>query len=130
MSFEVYVHRDKGWFEVRYSGSIAVADREEAAKRVFAVAELTGFRRVLVDFRNAQAAVDPFEASNRFASLLARETVLQNGRIAYVAREDHQVNRAVEILAEARHVPCKRFVDVESAIDWLESDGDETTVEP
>ena len=125
MSFEIYVHRDQGWFEVRYSGSISVAEREEAAKRVFAVAELTGFRRVLVDFRHAQAAVDPFEASNRFAALLARETVTQNGRIAYVARADHQVNRDVEILADARYVPCRRFADIEAAIEWLEADTDE-----
>ena len=122
MAFEINMQRDRGWFEVRYSGTITVAEREEAARRVFAVAEVTGFRRVLVDFRHAENAMDAFEASNRFASLLARETVAQNGRIAYVVGAGHQPNRAVDMLADARHVPCRRFDDLELAIAWLEAD--------
>ena len=86
------------------------------------MAKLTGFRRVLVDFRSAQCVVAGFEPSNRLAARLAEETVDKGGRIAYVAHRSSQVDQILETLAEDRRVPFKRFTDAEAAKAWLVAD--------
>ena len=121
MPFEIEVDEEAQRFEVRYSGSVSVDDRIEAVARVFAMATLTGFRHVLVDFRNASCLVTGFEPSNRLASLLAQETVGFGGKVAYVATNDLQVDHIMEQMAEARRIPFKRFTDVSAAKAWLAS---------
>lgn len=117
--FEIEVDEEAQRYEVRYSGSVSVEERMKVVAQVFAMANLTGIRRVLVDFRNASCLVTGFDPSNRLASRLAQETVGFGGKVAYVARSDLQVDLIMEQMAEVRGIPFRRFTEMSAAKAWL-----------
>ena len=120
MPYQIAVNTDKRRFEITYTGAVTIEQRHEALEQVFAAAATTGFRRILVDFRQGNPSADEFDPSNRFATFLARNTGGFDARSAYLTRTTLPINRTVEILAAARGVPCKRFTDEAEAIAWLE----------
>ena len=119
MAHEIIVDIDRGLIEVRYRGPVVVAERERALEHVSRLAGQTGLRGVLINFSNAQAASEAFESGNRFAALLARDPVLRDCRVAYLAIDALQVNPVVETLASARRFPLRRFANRIAAIEWL-----------
>lgn len=119
MSFEIRVHGEAKYFEVRYSGAVSVAERAQVLEELAVAAEQAGFRRFLMDLRDAQFVPDAFAASNQFASRVARETVDRGARIAYVAKSTSQIDPIVEDLASARGVPFRRFSHRLPALAWL-----------
>ncbi|MGQ4659942.1 hypothetical protein [Lysobacter sp. F6437] len=124
MAHEIIVDIDRGLVEVRYRGPVAVAERERALQHVSRLAGQTGLRGVLINFSNAQAAAEGFESGNRFAALLARDPVLRDCRVAYLAIDALQVNPVVETLASARRFPLRRFASRIAAIEWLQDVAD------
>ncbi len=124
MSYEIVVDGDHGLIEVRYRGSISVAERKGAVMKVSTLVAQTGLRGVLINFSVAQAENEGFDSSHRFAAQLARDPNLRDCRVAYLAIDALQVNPVVEALAAARRFPLRRFHDRVAAIRWL--DGSET----
>lgn len=120
MSYEILVDSDHGLIEVRYRGSVPVAERERALAKVSTLVWQTGLRGVLINFSVAQAESEGFESSNRFAAQLARDQNLRECRVAYLAIDALQVNPVVEALAAARRFPLRRFHDRVAAIRWLD----------
>ncbi len=120
MSYEIVVDGDRGLIEVRYRGSIPVAERQGAVMKVSALVAQTGLRGVLINFSVAQAENEGFDSSNRFAAQLARDPNLRGCRVAYLAIDALQVNPVVEALAAARRFPLRRFRDRAAAIRWLD----------
>ncbi|WP_386813641.1 hypothetical protein [Lysobacter koreensis] len=119
MSFEIRVHEEAKYFEVRYAGAVSVAERAQVLEQLAVAAERAGFRRCLMDLRDAQFVPDAFAASNQFASRVARETVDRDARVAYVAKNTSQIDPTVENLTSARGVPFRRFNHRLPALAWL-----------
>ena len=120
MAHEVFVDPRGERVEVHYHGLVTIAERHEALVRAVALLRPRGIDRVLVSFADAQAAAEDFEASNRFAALLAREALRCPMRVAYLAPHSWQVSAAVEQLLMARRFPCARFNNRAAALAWLE----------
>lgn len=120
MSYEILVNDDHDLIEVRYRGTVPVAERERALEKVSTLIRQTGLRAVLINFSAAQAQSEGFENSNRFAAQLARDPNLRGCQVAYLAIDALQVNPVVEALAEARHFPLRRFHGRAEAIRWLD----------
>lgn len=104
---------------VRYYGRVAVADREQALTDLLPVLEETGYRQILVDFRNADCIINDFDASNTFASRLAFQPRLRTCQIAYLTQPGGHVDPVVEALADARGFVFRRFDNRRLAIHWL-----------
>lgn len=124
MPHEILVNSDPDFLEVRYRGTVPVAEREHALAKVSRLVRQTGLRGVLINFSIAQAESEDFQSSNRFAAQLARDQNLRGCRVAYLAIDGLQVNRTIEVLAAARQFPLRRFHDRAAAIRWL--DGSES----
>ncbi|MFD0740497.1 hypothetical protein ACFQZQ_14530 [Lysobacter koreensis] len=113
------MHEEAKYFEVRYAGAVSVAERAQVLEQLAVAAERAGFRRCLMDLRDAQFVPDAFAASNQFASRVARETVDRDARVAYVAKNTSQIDPTVENLTSARGVPFRRFNHRLPALAWL-----------
>lgn len=106
--------------EVAYEGLISLEDRRQAVKAATKIMESRGFRRVLVDFSNAELQMENPEEESGFADLLSDNPVLAQSFTAYLSRPEQSVNWFIEILARARRYRCKHFTDREQACYWLE----------
>lgn len=105
--------------DIRYHGTVSIADRLHMVAQAVSLADDTGIRRFLVDFSDARAAFDDFACSNAFASRMALDPLLRQSRIAYVAITSRQMNSVVEVLADVRHLPFQRFAERAAALHWL-----------
>lgn len=113
------VDRTAEFVTVHFSGLVAVAERGRALEEVVVVLADTGYQRVLVDFWDADFAVDDFASSNAFASRLAFDETLRRCRIAYLIKPGARANPIVEALADARGFSCRRFDGRRRVMHWL-----------
>lgn len=117
--FSIHIDKARRVVEVRYSGTISLADRAQAVETGSRVLEENGYRKVLVDLSNAEMAMEPPEEESRFADLLSSNPQLARCRTAFLANPDHSINWFIEVLAKARHYECEHFTDREAAHAWL-----------
>lgn len=108
--------------DVRYRGSVSVADRLDAFRQSLALLGGTGYRRLLIDYLDAQHQLGTFDQINAFASTISNDPVLRQCRIAFVGNRSQQFNATVETLADARRYPFQRFFDRTAALAWLLTD--------
>ena len=116
---EILLDQTHALIDVRYHGTVSIADRLRAIAEAVRLAGDTGFRRFLIDFSDAHSTFDDFARSNAFASRMALDPLLRRSRIAYVAATSRRMNSVVEVLADVRHLPFQRFADRAAALAWL-----------
>ncbi|MFL6591135.1 MAG: hypothetical protein ACJ8GK_00290 [Luteimonas sp.] len=105
---------------VQYLGNVSVQDRERALSEVRPLLQMTGLRKILVDFRGARCVVDGFSRSKALASRLSGDPLLRECRIAYVSDEGSRLNPVVDTLSCARGMVFERFPSQDEARTWLE----------
>lgn len=118
-NFSITIDDKRRVVEVRYSGTITLADRSQAVETGSRALEETGYRKVLVDLSNAEMAMEPPQEESRFADVLSSNPQLARSRTAFLASPDQSTNWFIEVLAKARHYDCEHFTDREAAHAWL-----------
>jgi len=117
--FTVSLDREAGITEVAYHGVINLADRRRAVDRASRLMQERGCRAVLVDFRDAEMAMLDPQDESRFVDKLSSNEILAESRTAYLSRPNQSINWFIEVLARARHFPCRHFHTYEEARAWL-----------
>lgn len=122
MAYEVSTNHERQLIDVRYSGCVSIENRVTAMNETLGLLDRTGYRRILIDYNQAQTHMDSMASMSRFATLISSNAQLRQCRITFVGDRNQQFNAVIETLADARHYPFRRFYDRESAIAWLLSD--------
>ena len=119
MPFHVSADPGKRLVHVVYDGLTTIDHRLRALAHSEALLRATGYRRVLVDLRQATSTEEPLDRSNAFATRLAQSEEVRRCRLAYLASPHQHGNRLVETMAVARHLDVERFEGVDEALAWL-----------
>lgn len=122
MAHAVHTDEARALIEVCYSGHVSVEQRLDAMQQTLALLACTQFDRILIDYLDATHQPTSFASSNAFAATISNHPVLRHCRIAFVGGRRQQFNAVVEMLADARRYPFRRFYDRDSAIRWLLTD--------
>lgn len=122
MPYAISVDSEHQVLVVRYHGVVSVAQRRQAWAESEPILRAQDIRRILIDLQEASPAYEPVSEYAGFVSLLASEPLLLRSRTAFVAPPVHPINHLIEVLADARHYPFRRFADRAAALDWLLSD--------
>lgn len=117
--YTIELDDDRWIVVVKYSGMIDLRDRRQAVEAASKAIREKGFRKILVDFSNARMEIHAPEEESEFADLLSSHDVLMDCRTAYFSRPGQSINWFIEVLAQARHFPCRHFTDRELAYQWL-----------
>ncbi len=105
--------------EVVYRGPTGAAERAKAIHEGARLLSELGFRRVLVDLREATIAVEPTHVLAGLAHHMAHAPAVGNSRLAYLVSPEQEANRIIENMASARHMRVERFHQREAALAWL-----------
>jgi hypothetical protein len=119
LAYTVRVDHHHGLVDVRYTGSVTIASRTQAYRETLVLLEQTGCRCILIDYVDALPQAERIADISAFVRQIACDPLLHACRIAFVGRRGQLFNATVEVLAEARHYPFRRFHDRESALEWL-----------
>ena len=119
MPFHVSADPGHRLVHVAYEGLTTIDHRLRALAHGEALLRATGYRRVLVDMRQATHAEEPLDRSNAFATRMAQSEEVRQCRLAYLVPPHQHANRLVETMAVARHLDVERFERVEEALAWL-----------
>jgi len=117
--YSIDVDQERGIVIVNYVDVIDLTDRRQAVETATREAREKGFRKILVDFSEARMETHAPEEESEFADLLSSHDVLMDCRTAYLSRPGQSINWFIEVLAQARHFPCRHFTDREQAQAWL-----------
>lgn len=112
--------------EVAYHGEVGAAERAQAIHEGARLLSERGFRRVLVDLRDAVIAVEPTHVLAGLAHEMAHAPSVGSSRLAYLVTPEQEANRIIENMATARHMQVARFNERDAAIAWLLDNNRET----
>ena len=119
MPFHVSADHDYRLVRVSYDGPTTIDHRLRALAHGEALLRATGYRRILVDLRDAASSDEPLDRSNAFATRLAQSEEVRLCQLAYLVPPHQHANRLIETMASARHLEVERFEQVEDALAWL-----------
>ena len=119
MPFHVSADPGNRLVRVSYDGPTTIDHRLRALAHGEALLRATGYRRVLVDLREAMSTEEPLDRSNAFATRMAQSEEVRLCRLAYLVPPHQHNNRLIETMAVARHLDVERFEQVEQALAWL-----------
>lgn len=119
MPYTLQLDDDHACLDLRYHGVVTVAERLLAWAEAKPLLERSGYRRILIDLSAAQAGPDGPADFSAFANRITREPLLLASRTAFVVPAVHPVNHLIEVLADARHYPFRRFDERAPALEWL-----------
>lgn len=119
MPFHVSADHDHRLVRVTYDGPTTIDHRLRALAHGEALLRATGYRRILVDLREAVSAEEPLDRSNHFATRLALSEEVRMCQLAYLVPPHQHGNRLIETMAVARHLEVERFERVDEALAWL-----------
>lgn len=119
MPFHVSADPDSRLVHIVYDGPTCIDHRLRALAHGEALLRATGYRRILVDLREATSVEEPLDRSNHFATCLAQSDEVRRCRLAYVVPAHQHGNRLIETMAVARHLEVERFDDHDAALGWL-----------
>lgn len=105
--------------DLRYHGVVTVAERFQAWAESRPLLERSCYRRILIDLTAAQAGPDGPADFSAFANRITSEPLLLASRTAFVVPAVHPANHLIEVLADARHYPFRRFDARAPALEWL-----------
>lgn len=126
MPFHVSADHDHRLVRVTYDGPTTIDHRLRALAHAEALLRATGYRRILVDLREAASAEEPLDRSNHFATRLAQSEEVRLCQLAYLVPPHQHGNRLIETMAVARHLEVERFERVEDALAWMCCDATES----
>lgn len=130
MPFHVSADSGHRLIRVSYDGLTTLDHRARALTHGEALLRATGYRRILVDLRNAHSTEEPLDNSNAFATRLAQSEEVRVCRLAYLVTPHQHANRLIETMAVARHLDVERFECPDAALAWLSCESFATDVEP
>lgn len=119
MPFHVSADPGHRLVRVTYDGLTTLDHRARALAHGEALLRATGYRRILVDLRDAHTIEEPLDNSNAFATRLAQSEEVRACRLAYLVPQHQHANRLIESMAVARHLDVERFECPDAAMDWL-----------
>lgn len=119
MPFHVSADPGLRLVRVTYDGPTTIDHRLRALAHGEALLRATGYRRILVDLREASSAEEPLDRSNAFATRLAQSEEVRLCRLAYLVPPHQHGNRLIETMASARHLEVERFEHADEALAWL-----------
>ena len=119
MPFHVSADPGHRLVSVTYDGLTTLDHRARALAHGEALLRATGYRRILVDLRDAHSTEEPLDSSNAFATRLAQSEEVRLCRLAYVVPHHQHANRLIESMAVARHLEVERFEHPDEALAWL-----------
>lgn len=109
-----------GVVTVTYRGKITIAERTAVLEELLAMFAATDYRRLLVDFFEAQSMVEEFVACKELARKLMALGV-QGCQVAYVGPRGPAIDPVVDALAASCGFMFERFEDADEALDWLKT---------
>jgi hypothetical protein len=118
MAFQLIIREDRKTLIVRYYDEVDLANRSEALQSGRELLQETGYRRVMVDLREATLSLPPYDAYT-FSEQLTETPELKTSRTAFLVAEDDNSNSFVEIFAGNRGYLYNEFTDEEKAWVWL-----------
>ena len=122
MAYTVEVLVDRAVLVLRLFGPVAVEDRAAGLREILASLDETGFKRVIVDYRDGLTFPGSVDDTTRHAANLARAYRAMIGvRIAYVSKPQNRDATPIEVLAASRGYFYQRFTDIAKAFEWLEA---------
>ena len=127
MPFHVSADPENRLVHVTYDGPTTIDHRLRALAHGEALLRATGYRRVLVDLREASSVEEPLDRKNHFATRMAQSEEVRRCRLAYLVPPHQHGNRLIETMAVARHLDVEHFEDPDGALDWLCGDVHEGT---
>ena len=119
MPFHVSADPGNRLVRVTYDGLTSIDHRLRALAHGEALLRATGYRRILVDLREAVSVDEPLDRSNAFATRMAQSEEVRLCRLAYLVPPHQHGNRLIETMAVARHLDVERFEQDEQALAWL-----------
>ena len=120
MPYDFVVDQERQLLWVRYSGTVTVAERQEAARHLLGEATGPDIRRFLLDYRRATSFITDEAAGAQLADYLVAQLAERAGsRAAWLVNYDHQLDPGVEERIREGGVGIARFRDLEDAIAWL-----------
>lgn len=119
MPFHVSADHEYRLVRVTYDGPTTIDHRLRALAHGEALLRATGYRRILVDLREADSPEEPLDRSNAFATRMAQSEEVRLCRLAYLVPPHQHGNRLIETMAVARHLDVERFEQDEQALAWL-----------
>lgn len=126
MPFHVSADHEYRLVRVTYDGATTIDHRLRALAHGEALLRATGYRRILVDLRDAASPEEPLDRSNAFATRLAQSDEVRRCQLAYLVPPHQHANRLIETMASARHLDVERFEQVEEALAWLSCEASRT----
>ena len=122
MPYTQQLDSTRTYLDLRYHGTVSIAQRMQAWAEAKPLLLESGVRRILIDLTQATAAHDHVKDLNAFVARITSEPLLLASRTAFVAPRVHYINHMIEVLADARHYPFSRFTDRQEALAWLLGD--------
>lgn len=119
MPFHVSADHEYRLVRVTYDGPTTIDHRLRALAHGEALLRATGYRRILVDLREADSPEEPLDRSNAFATRLSQSEEVRRCQLAYLVPPHQHGNRLIETMASARHLDVERFEQVDEALAWL-----------
>jgi|GEM_PF-4424918 len=118
MAYELIIRDEEKALIVRYHDAVDLENRMEALTEGLKVLRAMGYRRVLVDLREASLMLQPYDAY-QFGQSLAESKEMKVARTAFLVAKNDSSNSFVEIFAGNRGVLYNEFDDEEKAWQWL-----------
>lgn len=122
MPYTLQLDSAQALLDLRYHGTVSIAQRQQAAQEALPLLQASGVRRILIDLMQVAGSGDGVDAFRAFVARITREPVFLQSRTAFVAPAVSYSNHLIEVLADAHHYPFSRFTDRETAIAWLLGD--------
>jgi hypothetical protein len=112
----------KDFIKAKPTGEIDLEESKRVLGQIADMASLPGEYEILIDVRDSYSEMDQNDIWELVNELGRHRKAFRN-RIAIVARDDEQFNKAVlgEMAATVSGFQLSAFTDFEQAINWLQS---------
>ena len=113
----------KDFIKARPTGQIDLDESKKLLGQLAEMEHLIGDHEILMDLRDAYGSMDHADLHELILELGRHKEAFQS-KIAVIARDDEQFNKAVflEMCANIDKFTVMAFTDFEKATNWLQSD--------
>ena len=124
MSVDYKIINAKDFITATPTGEIDLKESKKSLGQIAEMLGLMGNYELLLDMREAHSTMQQAELEEIVRELVRHRDVFQN-KIAIIARDDEQFNKAVfvEICANIDGLTVEAFTDYEQAMNWIQSEG-------
>lgn len=118
MAYQIIIREELQALVVRYYDDVDLITRTEALSKGREMLKKTGYKRILVDLRDADMQLPPYDAY-QFSEKLTEAPELKVSKTAFLVAENDTSNSFVEIFAGNRGYLYNEFTDEQKAWSWL-----------